>query len=350
MSIMCDWLSGVINIRHKCIKQGEIVSIDQDGEVEYRIAKRQTFEGSYSTKFTLKSQGEVDEHGYSNEIYFSGNPSKFLQGHNVFGTDNVFSLLVNTIDQCDLNRQLLDIDRNDLMGAARNAKITRLDLNDALQFESQNQVRAYIKQLSLIAHTRNGRPQQKGWTLKFNPSSRRWKLIVYSKGDEIKNGKAKLKDNFPDKEFLEQEAQKMCRIELRLLSEELKDLRLNTLKEITSERIAQVYENYVGRVKMSEQVKINSAELSNLKPVIRSTYLSWIHGVDMSAVLKQPTFYRHRSELLKHGVDISIPHQETGVNNVIPLKTVIVGQPYQIPTEAYKRGLVFTPNSTLRAI
>ena len=70
MSIMCDWLSGVINIRHKCIKQGEIVSIDQDGEVEYRIAKRQTFEGSYSTKFTLKSQGEVDEHGYSNEIYF----------------------------------------------------------------------------------------------------------------------------------------------------------------------------------------------------------------------------------------------------------------------------------------
>lgn len=350
MSIMCDWLSGVINIRHKCINQGEIVSIDQDGEVEYRIPKRQTFEGSYSTKFTLKSQGQVDEDGYSNEIYFSGNPSKFLQGHNVFGSDNALGLLVSTLDQCDIDGDLLDIDRDALMGAARNAKITRLDLNDALKFETQNQVRAYIKQLSLIAHTRNGRPQQKGWTLKFNPSSRRWKLIVYSKGDEIKNGKAKLKDNFPDKEFLEQEAQKMCRIELRLLSEELKDLGLNTLKEITSERIAEVYENYVGRVKMTEQVQINSNDLANLKPVIRSTYLSWMHGVDMAAVLTEPTFYRHRSELLKHCVDISIPHQETGVKNVIPLKTVIVGQPYQIPAEAYDRGLVFTSKPLLRAI
>ena len=47
------------------------------------LLKREQVEGSYSSKFSVKT----DDEGY---LYISVNPTKFIQGHNVFGSNDHF--------------------------------------------------------------------------------------------------------------------------------------------------------------------------------------------------------------------------------------------------------------------
>ena len=39
----------------------------------------------------------VNDFGNGTHIYFDGNPVKFLQGHNLFGTDNLIPLLATAL-------------------------------------------------------------------------------------------------------------------------------------------------------------------------------------------------------------------------------------------------------------
>ena len=48
--------------------------------------KTLSVEGSYSSKIQIKSHTE-------NQIYISGNPTKFLQGHNLFGSNDLVSIM-----------------------------------------------------------------------------------------------------------------------------------------------------------------------------------------------------------------------------------------------------------------
>ena len=75
---MIDWAAGWFPTNYDASKlnSGLIASISSDGEIEWVSNKKTVVEGSYSAKFTIKAH----THGL---IYFSGNPSKFLQGHNL---------------------------------------------------------------------------------------------------------------------------------------------------------------------------------------------------------------------------------------------------------------------------
>lgn len=346
--MMIDWVSGVINLKHKVIEAGRFISIDSDGSVEFESVKKRSFQGSYSTNFVCKSQGAVDDNGYSHELYFTGNPSKFLQGHNVFGSSDVKSLLFGVFSSEFIN-QHLKADLSQLSASIKKTKVTRIDVTDSLQFDNRNQVRAYINQLSAIAHTRNGRPAQKGWTLSFNPGSRRWKLKVYSKGDEL--DAHKLHRDFPHKDFIKQQADSLCRVELRLHSLELAENGINSVNELTQEKLAEIYAEYVGRVQMSEKLDITPEEIQALPWSLKATYNNWKGGIDLLASMKPSTYRRHRLQLReKVGIDISRPHQEAQVSNIVPLRQVVNARNYSIPLEAFNKDLVFQAKPALRAI
>ena len=83
---MIDWLT----VRVACpfeVRAGHVQSITADGVIEWRTEKRMPVEGSHSTTITLR-RSAVD--GW---LEISGNPSKFLQGHNLFGTDDLDGLV-----------------------------------------------------------------------------------------------------------------------------------------------------------------------------------------------------------------------------------------------------------------
>jgi hypothetical protein len=68
---MIDWGLVLFPIIHHPINSGEVFSVDPDGEVEWRSPKRVQ----------------------ATHLWVNGNPSKFLQGHNVFGSDDIVALM-----------------------------------------------------------------------------------------------------------------------------------------------------------------------------------------------------------------------------------------------------------------
>src|ERR1700686_517408 len=83
---LIDWLTAHIPIRSAAaLRTGEVSSVDADGVVEWVSAKRKSVQGSHSGSITVKRfrDGVVE---------FAGSPAKFLQGHNVFGSDDLQGL------------------------------------------------------------------------------------------------------------------------------------------------------------------------------------------------------------------------------------------------------------------
>jgi II/X family phage/plasmid replication protein len=335
---MIDWLTCIIKIDHNPINGGRLISFDENGVELFNVKKSARIEGSYSTSVRVKSQGALTSGGLATELFIDGNPSKLLQGHNIFGSLDIKELMHGLLLHFS-NNNLITFNFHDACAALDSARVVRIDITHSLRFDSRLHVRAYIKQLSQVAHTRTGRPMQKQWTLAFNPNSQRWNLIVYSKGDEVSKRKAHV--DFPHTEYIQSEADRLCRIELRLRSKELIELKLNTIGALTPQTLTELYADYLGRVKMNESIEATSDQLSKIPKVIRHTYLCWKSGIAIQSEMSEPTFYRHRKILLTIGVDISTPYTDVAAKNVVPLTKVITGEPYKIPQEAINKGLLY---------
>jgi II/X family phage/plasmid replication protein len=55
--------------------------------------------------------------------------------------------------------------------------------------------------------------------------------------------------------------------------------------------------------------------------------------------MSKSSFYRYRTQILKHGIDISIT-QDSKRNNVVPLIRYLEAEPATIPQWAYDKKLV----------
>ena len=337
---MIDWVSVVIPIKHKPIKAGHYLMFDEDGEILSNKPVYKHFKGSFEQKIGLRSQGDLDANGYISQLFLFGNPSKYLQGHNVFGIDDLCDLIRGTmLDVCE--RYDLGINLLTLMGAIDSGVVSRIDFTKSIKFQNRMQVRAYIKQLSLVAHTRSGRPQQKKWTLAFQSTSKRWSAVIYSKGDEVESNK--LHKDFEEKDFIHSVADSLVRVELRFKTLELIDLNLRKVHQLTSEKLHEIYSEFLGRINMPTSIELTSDQVDSLSRTLKATYLLWKSGIDVQNDMSKSTYYRHVSEIKKIGVDISIPYQESSVSNVIPLKTVLHAELFETPQEAFDKGLVYQP-------
>lgn len=332
---MIDWLTVKIEHRHNPINAGRVIAIQPDGSIEWETLKAAIVKGSFESKIQVRSAGDLDQQGRASTLMISGNPSKFLQGHNVFGSECVIDLLVETLNRIDSILEIGTVSRL----AVASAVVSRIDFTKSLEFQNIYEAQAYIRQVSLRARTRNGRPMIKGHTLTFQRSSRRWSVVVYSKGDEIKAHP--LPDDLPCKSELQAEAEKLVRVELRLRGRELQDLEMRKLEECNAQNLNAAYSEYIGRIQMSEQTKVVNELLLQITPAYRATYLMWKEGIDLASVMKTTTFYRHRKVLRSYGVDIAIPCDQEAIAEIIPIHRVINGRPHQIPQWAVDAGLLF---------
>lgn len=91
---MIDWITAVLPCDHDHSKliSGIVMSFDANGKQEWVCEKRVTIESSHSTKIQIRSHTD-------NSIWVSGNPAKFLQGHNIFGTDDLTYLMGRFFDE-----------------------------------------------------------------------------------------------------------------------------------------------------------------------------------------------------------------------------------------------------------
>lgn len=338
---MIDWLDFVVPVVHTPIPAGRVISVSPDGVTEYDIPKRMKIAGSFESSYFARSQGG-DGRGNATELFLSGNPAKFLQGHNVFGSADCIGLASAVVSKI---LGSLDIPSDLAVAQVErgNFSVKRIDITRSFAFANREEVKAVLGTLAVNARSRMGRAQTRGGTVYFGQNSSRHSIKYYCKGEELEAGKKhKLPpqlENTPLKSF----ADNLLRAEVTLRSKELKEnLKIEKGHDLPEKVVNELYWKYFGRVEVSAQAQIASHEIEALPRNVRSTYLLWKEGVIPRNIMSKATFYRHRAELMYYGVDISLPYSGP-TSNVIPLFREVVGTSVDVPDWAYTDGLIFQP-------
>ena len=351
---MIDWLSLVVPLAHaESINGGHVVALKPDGEIDWRCVKRCSVEGSFSTTLQVRTATHTLERCSHLEI--SGNPVKFVQGHNLWGTDDVPALVVATIEAVASSLGLLPSEEDRAAWHAGRVQITRIDLTESFHLDNRAQVLAWLRAAEQTAHlSHRGRGQLvKGSTLYFGKNSRRWSLKLYSKGQEI-TAKGHGQDAILALPSAREWADRTLRAELTLRSMELKRMGRDMLSGwfeddgLPSETVtARLLRERLGAMTMTTTSSLSAEVLDGLRPALRLAYQSWESGSDLRAILPHRTFYKYRAELLPHGIDIAtlVPRE---VSNVVPLFRTLEAVPASIPDWAVGTPLYFEPTPIRR--
>lgn len=345
---MIDWLSIVAPLPHAApICSGHVVSVGSDGQVEWQTVKRLAVAGSFSTGLQVRTATHTADR--CSHVEISGNPVKWFQGHNLWGSDDVPSLVVATLDAI---AAALGIDVAPETRAAWLAglvQVTRVDVTESFHLDNRGQVLAWLRAAEQTAHlSHRGRGQLvKGSTLYFGKNSRRWSLKLYAKGQEIE-AKGHGQDAVLALPAARAWADRTLRAELTLRSLELKRLGLGAVTawlpvDGVPFDVSRLLRERLGDMTMTTTNNLPAETLDALRPALRMAVQSWESGADLRAMLPKATFYKFRSELLPHGIDIATIQPREAVSNVVPLHRVLEARPVSVPEWAVGTPLYFEP-------
>lgn len=271
---MIDWFTGILPCTHRPLPAGSVVSVDADGAVEWETVKRLTVRGSYESTMKVRSVGS-DGEGRATHLYIDGNPSKFLQGHSVIGSDDLQGLVLTAYARI---LALLHIP-HDLPSyrqvMAGQFKISRIDINYMYSLSTLENVRAWLYAAEFKAKTRHGRACGKGGTVYLGKNSRRWSLKFYSKYDEHISGKKghQIAEEFVKAGLLDWSKDKL-RIELTLRTTELIDLNLTLGSNWNIDTPNKLFSEYVGRIEMNQNAILTDEKIVKLPRKIQSTKMA----------------------------------------------------------------------------
>lgn len=333
---MIDWVSAKIICNHDPDKlsNGIIASLDREGNTEWLTNKKTIIEGSYSAKIQIQSLTDT-------QIYISGNPVKFLQGHNLFGSNDLVSLMGKFFDEL-LKKEELGLCPDPFQyGNIKDGhyELSRVDVNETWHLNNEKEVLAWIRAVGESAYLKHrGSGQFSGDTAYFGKKSRRWALKCYSKFMEILAKGHNLPIDLQIPEMIEY-ARKALRIEGVTRGQELKRRSLHIASNWDIDTAQELLLEYISKLEMSDLYMLKDDVLDTLAPRLRLTYQAWLNGDDLKSVLPRPTFYRYRKQILEYGIDISTKSPKEK-NNVIPLIRVLEAKPVGIPDWAFQKNLV----------
>lgn len=339
-TLQIDWITAKVPffVSGK-LNGGNIINTTPDGEVEYTIDKRLPVPGSYESNLSVRTC-DVLPSGDTYLIEISGNPVKWFQGHNIFGTDDLVNLLYETV--LKLSTVLKLPQPPQILSSLRKGTFTlsRVDITAMYSLPTRSDVYSWLNHAEKTCRTRSGTALSKGTTVYMNKTSQRWNVVMYSKGQEIE------KHTLP-KELsggsLENYADNKLRVELRLKQKELAKIGLNIGSSWITLDVWPLFKEYVGRIDMTES-SIRESEIFNIPKHARMTYELWSLGRDVRQFIGKTKFYKDRKALLELGIDISVPKPITSENvNVVPLKRVLELTPAGIPEWAQGTNLSFEP-------
>ena len=340
---MIDWVTGKFWITHnpEVLRSGQSIRtkiVDGVETIEYDIANRLSVKGSHDATITIRSHTD-------NTVEISGNPAKFLQGHNVFGTNDLKYLVAKMIDKLcmmdELELKPTDVEYENIQQGIYH--LSRVDVNEHFAFPSAQVARAWLRAAGNSANMKfRGAGLFKEGTLYFE--GKRYIPKIYFKYDEInsKDKSHRLPDELLQIPELIEYAEKSLRFEIKILSTQLKDWMLHLGCNWDADTATMlINDQFISKLQLSANMPIENEVIESLPKNLRLTYTAWVNGEDLRQVLSRPTFYRYRTRLMEYGIDISIVKDiEKEQSNVVPMIRYLEAVPMGIPDWAYQKGLV----------
>lgn len=342
---MIDWITAKITCTHnsEVLRSGQSIRtkiVDGVEVIDYDIANRLVVEGSHDANITIRSHTD-------STIEISGNPAKFLQGHNVFGTNDLKYLVARLFDRLCMIDELQLKPTEQEYNAIQDGyyRLSRVDVNEHFFFPSASLARAWLRAAGRSANMKfRGAGLFKEGTLYFVPNSRRFVPKIYFKYDEI-NSKDK-KHRLPEKLLqipeLVEYAEKSLRFEIKILSTQLNDWELHLGCNWTDDVATMlINDQFISKLQLSENMALDQSILETLPKSLTPVYALWEQGQDLRRFYSKTAFYRWRSKLMEYGIDISIVKDlDAEPSNVVPMIRYLEAVPMGIPDWAYSKGLV----------
>lgn len=316
---------------------GRVIStvIGEEDEVqEYAVLKRLGVEGSHSSNIHVRC---IDGRNFE----LKGNLVKWLQGHNLYGSDCLFDILRRSVDAI-FHRAFPDLPvPND--DQLLSASLSRVDITEMFQLADAGEVALWLRtaaQTAVISHRGRGSITSDGNTLTWGCARGKrassWALIVYNKGAEV------AKHPLPavmmaDEEVLDW-VSKCLRFELRLTGAELKRLNVRYVRQWIPGMARAMWTAKTGRL-FFQDTAMSVQEMVGVKARVRDAYYAWMNGIDPRAGRSLATFKRLRNEVKRaYNVDISVDRPEPGLSTVdiLPCRRVLRLKPVSVPSWAVR--------------
>lgn len=338
-TLQIDWVTFKVPFFYSGrLNGGRLFSVDADGSLDYEIDKRRVVRGSYESNLTIRT-ADVTPDGNTWLVEVSGNPVKWFQGHNLFGTADLPNLIYETVLRL---ADLVNSPQPECFTSWVKQgfwTVSRVDITAMYLLPTRSDVLAWLKHAEKTSRSRAGTAISKGNTVYLNKDSERWNVVMYSKGQELE--KHPLPKDLESKS-LSDFADNKLRIELRLRGKELAKIEYKAGTSWLNLDVAHLFNDYVGRIEMTEQ-SIRDERLFDIPKSARTSYQLWSCGCDVRQYVSRAKFYKDRKALLEFGVDISVAKPvETNVN-VVPLRRVLELKPAGVPEWAYGTNLYFEP-------
>lgn len=342
---MIDWVDFLFPLRHETgpgtpFYAGEVLATSASGDLDWGVYKRMEMEGSHSTRIQVRGACVMADGRQA--IRVSGNLIKWHQGHNVFGTNDLHGLVLESIKRV-LNEAGITPGPEDYEAwQLGDVELARVDVTESADFGSRPRVLNAIRSLDSTAHLKmRGRGLFNGHSLLFGKGSRRWSLTLYAKGPEL--DKHPLSHSLPGREAIHEHADRLLRMEVRMLAMHLKALKLDRLSRWNENTASQVHQQHLSLLEISDAFMLDPDALDGLPPRLRAAYQLWKDGHDLRTMYPRPTFYRYRAQLLPLGIDVAVKQDRNPDSNVVPIRVTLVGKPAPVPDWAVNSPLYFEP-------
>lgn len=345
---MIDWLTIKVPLWHeKKIHSGHVVATDYTGELQYQTTKRFTVKGSHDQQIQIRSTdyieaGPARAAGWPG-LELTGNPLKYLQGHNIFGSNDLVGLVTEVMLRICSDLGIPYTDEDFQFWITGNFTISRVDCTENFRLNRLSDVLSWLRSAASCSRMRNvGNGQlTKESTLYFGKQSRRRSLKFYAKGDELKAHK--LPASLSETSLLEY-AQPLLRAESCYRGTELSERGLKYGYNWDDNTANELLNAMIDNLEISEMNIQADDKIDELPSRLCGVYALWKQGHDLRQVYARRTFYRYRSQLLKHGIDIAIVQdRDTSLDNVVPLVRVLEAVPEPVPSWAVGTDLYFEP-------
>ena len=354
---MIDW----IKIRFLCNHQFEIsgdklITIDQDGEVKWEMKKSRGIVGSHDSRIFIKSiphalqgrgvvfntpESQASFAHRTHTLEVEGNFVKFFQGHNIDGSEDlkglVFAMIEYLIVQPELGLQPTVFDRKSWENGF--IKMHRVDVTRSWDLGSQEAVDSWLKGTQVNAQVQyKGRSVYEEGTVYFGKRSKYWSMKFYNKARELQAKGHRLPEEHSQ---LRDQIPGVLRGELVFRKRKLEGLELEWLGNWKAETAENLYKEYLGKMSLGTRVRVTDNELAEMPRGLRSAYLHWIEGHDVTNLYTRRHLYRLKKGLLDYGIDIMAPQPKKA--EVIPLVKYVEAKQWEAPAEWHEKGLIYHP-------